>query len=77
MYQIYESTTVIVEPKPSNMVVVPKKDGSIRLSLDARAVNTSIKRQSHPIPTLESTIDHFHGAKYFSKIELRQAYCQI
>ena len=61
----------------SNMVVVPKKDGNIRLCLDARAVNTSIIRQTHPIPTLESIIDDLHNAKYFSKIDLRQAYCQI
>lgn len=61
----------------SNMVVVPKKDGNIRLCLDARAVNTSIIRHTHPIPTLESIIDDLHGAKFFSKIDLRQAYCQI
>jgi len=61
----------------SNMVVVPKKDGDIRLCFDARAVNTSIIRQTHPIPTLESIIEDLHDAKYFSKIDLRQAYCQI
>jgi len=50
------------------MVVVPKKDRKIRLCLDARAVNTAIKRQTHPIPTLESIIDYLHGAKYFPKL---------
>ena len=61
----------------SNMVVAPKKDGSIRLCLDARAVNTAIKRQIYPIPTLESIIDDLNGAQYFSKIEIKHAYCQI
>ena len=61
----------------SNLVIVPKKDGSVRACLDARAPNKAIKRQTHPIPTLESIIDDLAGARYFSKIDLRSAYCQI
>ena len=61
----------------SNVVVDYRKNGKIRLCLDSRAVNTAIKRQIHPIPTLESIVDDLHGSKYFSKIDLRQAYCQI
>ena len=61
----------------SNLVVTPKKDGSVRLCLDARAPNKAIARQTYPIPTLESIIDDLKGAKYFSKIDLRNAYCQL
>ena len=61
----------------SNLVIVPKKDGSVRACLDARAPNKAIKRQTYPIPTLESIIDDLAGARYFSKIDLRSAYCQI
>ena len=61
----------------SNMVVTYRKNGKIRLCLDARAVNNAIKRQTHPIPTLESIVDDLYGAKYFSKVDLRQAYCQV
>ena len=61
----------------SNFVIVPKKDGSVRACLDARAPNKVIKRQTYPIPTLESIIDDLAGARYFSKIDLRSAYCQI
>ena len=61
----------------SNLVITPKKDGSVRLCLDARMPNKAIKRKTYPIPTLESVIDELEGAKYFSKIDLRNAYCQI
>ena len=62
----------------SNMVVVPKKvPGSIRLCLDARPPNTAIKRQTYPIPPIESILDDLNGARYFSKIDLKNAYCQI
>lgn len=46
-------------------MVVPKKEGKIRLCLDIRAVNTTIKRQSHPITTLESIIDGSTRCKTF------------
>ena len=61
----------------SNMVVVPKKNGSLRLCLDARPPNTAIKRQNYPIPPIESILDDLSGARYFSKIDLKNAYCQI
>ena len=49
----------------SNLVATPKKDGSVRLCLDSRMINTAIKRETHPIPTVESIIDDLHGAKIF------------
>ena len=61
----------------SNIVVVPKKNGSIRLCLDARPVNVAIRRQKYPIPPLEAIVDDLVGARYFSKIDLKNAYCQI
>ena len=35
----------------SNLVATPKNDGSVRLCLDSRMINTAIKRETHPIPT--------------------------
>ena len=61
----------------SNLVVVPKPNGSIRLCLDARTINTAIKRETYPIPTLESVLDDMHGAKVFTKIDLKEAYTQL
>ena len=61
----------------SNLVVVQKKHGKIRLCLDARVINTAIKREKHPIPTLDSIIDDMHGAKIFAKLDMKEAYTQI
>ena len=61
----------------SNLVVTPKKNGDVRLCLDARLVNTAIKREKHPIPTLESIIDDMNGSVYFSKLDMKEAYNQI
>ena len=37
----------------SPIVVVPKKEGKIRICVDMRAANTAVKRIRHPIPTVK------------------------
>ena len=36
-----------------------------------------MKQEKFPIPTLDSLIDNMSGAKYFLKIDLRNAYTQV
>ena len=50
----------------SNLVATPKSDQSVRLCLDARAINTDIERETHPIPTLESIMDDMSGSTIFT-----------
>ena len=59
------------------MVVVLKKDPSVRLCVDMRVPNTAIKRVRYPIPTLNDITIQLNGAKYFSKLDLNQAYHQL
>ena len=61
----------------SNLVATPKSNGSVRLCLDARSINTAIKRETHPIPTIESVVEDMHEATIFSKIDMTEAYTQI
>ena len=58
-------------------IPVPKSDGNIRLCLDMRQANQAIKRERHVIPKMEDIIQDLHGAKVFSKIDLREGYHQI
>ena len=61
----------------SNLVVIPKKNGNVRLCLDARVINTAIMRERYPIPTLDSIIDQMNGAKVFAKLDMKEAYTQL
>ena len=61
----------------SPIVVVPKKDGRIRMCVDMRAANTAIKRIRHPIPTVKDISMELNGAKFFSKLDMSQAYHQL
>ena len=57
------------QPTPwvSPIVVVPKKDGNVRLCVDMRIANQAIKRVRHPISTVEDISLEFNGAQWFSK----------
>ena len=61
----------------SNLVVIPKDNGKVCFCLDAHTINTTIKRETYPIPTLDSIIDKMHGSKVFAKLDMREAYTQI
>lgn len=68
-------------PYQSNIVPVPspvlKKDGSLWLCVDARAVNRVILKESHPYPNWEYISSKFHGAAFFSKLDIKDAFYQV
>lgn len=71
----------IIEPSRSEwsfpVVIVPKKDGSIRLCVDYRKLNTVSKSDSYPMPQVDELIDRLGGAKYISTIDLTKGYWQV
>ena len=61
---------LVVAPKPRN----PKE---VRVCGDYRQVNQAVKREGHPIPTLDELLEQMSGSKVFSKVDLRAEYHQI
>ena len=59
------------------MVVVPKKAGTVRICVNFRALNESVLRKVHPLPTVDETLAHLNGATVFSKLDANSGFWQI
>jgi len=56
---------------------VKKKDGKLRLSADYRALDEVTKKARHPLPLISEVLDRLGGAKYFTKLDIKDAYHSI
>ena len=61
----------------NSLVTVEKPNGKLRVCLDLRDLKKSIKRQPYKLPTVEESFSEMIGARYFSKLDASNGYCQI
>lgn len=61
----------------SQMVLIRKKTGEIRICLDFRELNKKCVKDSFPPGNVEHCIQSLKGSKFFSSLDLNQAYLQV
>ena len=61
----------------SSLVVVPKKEGKLRICLDPRDLNVAIKRERYQLPTIEDIATRLAGARVFTVLDVKQGFWHI
>ena len=64
-------------PYASQVVIVHKKTGEIRLCIDFRALNAVTIRNSFPLPRIEEALQAVKAAVWFTSFDLAQGYLQM
>jgi len=59
------------------ILFVHKKDGTLRMCVDYKALNKATVKNRHPLPWIDDLFDRLLGAKMFSRIDLRSRYYKI
>ena len=64
-------------PYSSPIVLVPKKDGSVRFCINFRKLDKMTEFDAEPISNMEEIINRMSGHKYFTKMGLSKGYWQV
>ena len=64
-------------PYSSHIVIVMKKNGTIRFCVDFRTLNSKTTKDAYAISRVEDSLHLLAESKYFTKLDLRSGYGQV
>ena len=61
----------------AGMVVVPKKNGEVRICVDLKPLNKSLLHETYPLPKVDDILAQLTGAKIFTKLDANSGFWQV
>ena len=61
----------------STVVLVWKKDDSLRFCIDLRKLNNWTVKDAYSLPQIDETLDSIQGSQWFSSLDLKSGYWQV
>ena len=72
-----ELITPCHSPYSAPAMLVPKKNGKLRLVIDYRQLNKQTIKSTWPIPSIEEIFDTLEGSAYFNSIDMSTGFYQV
>ena len=64
-------------PWCNTVVLVRKKDGTLRFCVDFRHLNAHMKKDSYPLPHIQEALESMAGSAHFSSMDFKSGFWQI
>lgn len=64
-------------PWASPLVIVPKRDGNIRLCVDFRMLNHQTVPDRYPLPHVKTILQRLAGQRYFAVLDMKSGFHQL
>ena len=64
-------------PYGAPILFTKKKDGGLCICIDYHVLNKNTITDSYPLPQIDEILTRLKGARYFSRLDLRDGYYQL
>ena len=64
-------------PQATTVILVKKKDGSLRFCTDLRKLNKWTIKDAYLLPHIDETLDSLQGSQWFPSLDLKLEYWQV